>query len=93
MRARPDSNAKPKPKPKAHVRALRWLSRRDYSALELRARLEAEEYSSHDIEQALEWLDALVERFFYLAGISKNAHAKSYGVVKSVRRNQSKIVY
>lgn len=56
MRARPESSAKAKPKPKAHVRALRWLSRRDYSALELRARLEAEEYSSHDIEQALEWL-------------------------------------
>ena len=56
MRARPESSAKPKPKPKAHVRALRWLSRRDYSALELRARLEAEDYSSHDIEQALEWL-------------------------------------
>ena len=54
MRARPET----KPKPKAHVRALRWLSRRDYSAVELRARLEAEDYSSEEIEQALDWLQS-----------------------------------
>ena len=43
-------------RPKAHVRALRWLTRRDYSAFELRARLEAEGYTSAEIAQALDWL-------------------------------------
>lgn len=47
-----------KAQPKAHVRALRWLTRRDYSALELRTRLEAEGYSNTEIEEALDWLQS-----------------------------------
>lgn len=64
MHEQPDSNAqsslkaKSKPKPKAHVRALRWLGRRDYSALELKTRLETEGYSSEEIAQAMEWLQS-----------------------------------
>ncbi len=54
--AAPATRFKSKPKPKAHVRALRWLGRRDYSALELRTRLQAEEYSDEEIAQALDWL-------------------------------------
>ena len=40
------------------MRALRWLTRREYSALELRARLEAEEYPQAEIQEALDWLEA-----------------------------------
>lgn len=43
-------------RPAAHVRALRWLTRREYSLLELRSRLEAEGYTSAEIQEAVEWL-------------------------------------
>jgi regulatory protein len=43
-------------KQKPHLRALRWLTRREYSEFELRLRLGDEGYSSEEINQALAWL-------------------------------------
>lgn len=43
-------------KPKAHVRALAWLSRREHSELELRHRLAREGYADEEIQDALRWL-------------------------------------
>ena len=58
MRKPPESTdrSEAKPKPKPHLRALRWLTRREYSEFELRHRLGEEGYSSEEIAQTLAWL-------------------------------------
>ncbi|MCE2679422.1 MAG: recombination regulator RecX [Burkholderiales bacterium] len=58
MRKQPDSEKKSveKKKTKPHLRALRWLTRREYSEFEIRHRLGEEGYSSEEIAQAIAWL-------------------------------------
>ena len=60
MRKPPESEEAPtsQRKPKPHLRALRWLTRREYSEFELKHRLGEEGYSSEEIDQALAWLSS-----------------------------------
>lgn len=67
-------------KPRAHIRALRWLTRRDYSVFELQTRLAAEGYSTAEIDDALTWLqDGQWQSDERFAGSLARRRAGAYG--------------